>query len=194
MNEQLFWEIIEKTKSPLHSNFETQCVLISEALLEYTPEDIITFEHILRQQLERANTFHMMAASFVVCSFLSDETYEDFRAWCIGQGKNTFEKILKDSSEICNILKPGQVKAMGGEHLLFSAINAYLEKTDTEGEEAEIAFYDKIPVVEEKEIEQKWPESKNDFRKMFPRLFDTFWNEDRIREQLEAAEARGEEI
>jgi hypothetical protein len=29
---------------------------------------------------------------------------------------------------------------------------------------------------------------------MFPRLFDTFWNEDRIREQLETAEARGEEI
>lgn len=191
MTEQIFWELMDKSRAGLNTNFETQCVNLSELLMDYSEEEILSFEHQLRIQIERANTWTMMAASFVVCSFISDDTYEDFRAWVVGQGKQNFDKILRDPSEICNLLKPGQVKDMGGEHLLFSAINAYLEKVDAgDDEEAEVAFYDKISVVEEKEIIQKWPESKNEYRKIFPRLFDTFWNEDRISQRLEEAEAQ----
>lgn len=131
-----------------------------------------------------------MAASFVVCSFISDDTYEDFRAWLVGQGKDNFEKVLKNPNHICNLIKPGQVKEMGGEHMLFVAINAYLERNDVQGEEEELKFYDLIPIVAEQEVKQAWPESKNEFRKMFPQLFDTFWNEDRIKEKLEEAESQ----
>lgn len=188
MNEQIFWEIIAQSRATLNTNFETQCVNISEILMDYSAEEIIEFEHQLRLQMEKVNTWNMMAASFVVCSFISDETYEDFRAWVVGQGKENFDKILRDPSEICNLIRPGQVKEMGGEHMLFSAINAYLEKINSEDEEDEVKFYDAIPFVAEKEVVQKWPETKNDYRKMFPKLFDTFWSEDRIREKLEEAE------
>lgn len=187
MNEAIFWEIIAKSRAAINTNFETQCVSITELLMEYSEEDIVAFEHILRQQIERANTWNMMAASFVVCSFISDDTYEDFRAWVVGQGQENFEKILRNPNHICTLIKPGQVKEMGGEHLLFSAINAYLEKIDSDDENDEIAFYDKIPLVEEKVIIQKWPESKNEYRKLFPQLFDMFWNEDRIKAKLEEA-------
>lgn len=187
-----FWDIIDQSRKGVNTNFETQCVNITEILLQHDEETIIAFEHILRQQIEEANTWTMMAACFVVCSFMSDDTYEDFRAWVVGQGKANFDKILRDPNEICNLITPGQVKMMGGEHLLFAALNAYLEKTNSDGEDAEIEFYEKIEHPEEREIEQKWPESKNEYRKMFPKLFDTFWDEDRIREKLEEAESKGE--
>jgi hypothetical protein len=126
-----------------------------------------------------------MAATFVVCSFISDDTYEDFRAWLVGQGKENFGKVLRDPNEICNIIKPARDLELDGEYMLFVAVNAYLEKTGTDDEEA---FYEMIEHPHEKEIEQKWPESKNEYRKLFPRLYDAFWNEDRIQQKLEEAE------
>jgi hypothetical protein len=190
MNEQQFWELLDKGRALPHGNFETLCVNLTELLTEYSTEDIIQFEHLLRQKIEDASTWPIMAASFVVCSFISDDTYEDFRAWIVGQGKVNFEKILRDPNEICNLLTPGQAKNLGGEYMLFVAVNAYLDKLNQDDEEA---FYELIQHPEEKEIIQKWPESKNEYRKMFPRLYDMFWNEERIQERLEAAEAEEED-
>ncbi|MFT4062870.1 MAG: DUF4240 domain-containing protein [Edaphocola sp.] len=185
MNEELFWQLIDKARSAPNANFETQCVTLTEYLLAYTEEEIITFEEILREKIEEASSWRTMAASFVVRSFISDDEYEDFRAWLVGQGKTNFHKVLRDPNEICNILKPGQVKDMHGEYMLFVAVNAYLEKTDSDDDEA---FYEKIEHPEEKEIVQTWPESKQEYRNLFPRLYDTFWNEKRIEERLEEAE------
>lgn len=195
MNEQIFWDIIDQSRKSINTNFETQCVNISEILMEYSEEDIVEFEHQLRLQIEKANTWPLMAASFVVCSFISDDVYEDFRAWVVGQGKANFDKILKNPNAICELIKPGQVSEMGGEYLLFAAVNAYLEKIgSTDEDEDQITFFKKIPHVDELAIEQHWPESKNELRKMFPQLFDTFWNEKRINELIDFAESEDDDM
>lgn len=185
MNETAFWHIIELSKGNPTLSFETQCVIMSDELMAHTPEEIITFEHILRQKMELANTWPLMAASFVVCSFISDEIFEDFKAWIVGQGKTNFEKIIKDPNHICQILTPNLAKNLQGEHMLYVAANAYLEKINADDE---AAFYDLIPAVVSKEVKTKWPETKNDFRKLFPKLYDTFWNEKRIQERIQEAE------
>ncbi len=191
MNEQIFWDLIDKARKSNAANFETQCVNLTEFLVEgHTAEEILAFEHILREKIEEASTWTIMAAAFVVCSFISDDTYEDFRAWMVGQGKDNFYKILRDPNEVCNIVKPSRDLELDGEYMLFVAANAYLEKTGSDDEEA---FYELIEHPAEKEIVQKWPESKNDYRKLFPQLFDAFWSEDRIQQKLEEAEEEDED-
>jgi len=185
MNEQIFWQLIDKARAARNSNFETQCVTLTELLIPYSAEDIIAFEHILREKIEEASTWPIMAATFVVCSFISDDTYEDFRAWIVGQGKEHFYKILADPNVICDILLPKEARDLGGEYMLFVAANAWLEKLDKDNEDE---FYELIDHPEEKVIEQRWPETKEEYRKLFPRLYDTFWNEDRIQERLSEAE------
>lgn len=189
MNENVFWQLIEKAKAEPNSNFETQCVTLTELLLAYSEEDIIRFEHILREKIEEASSFPVMAASFVVCSYISDDTYEDFRAWLVGQGKDNFYKTLENPNEICKFLKPADAGDLGGEFMLFVAINAYLEKTNSDDEEA---FYELIKHPEEKEVVQRWPESKEEYRKMFPALFDKFWNQQRMEELLKRDEEKAE--
>jgi len=188
MNETTFWQLIDKARAGRNSNFETQCVTLTELLTPYSEEDIISFEHILREKIEEASSFPVMAAAFVVCSYISDDTYEDFRAWLVGQGKENFYKAIKDPNEICGFLKPADTEELGGEYMLFVAINAYLEKTDSEDEEA---FYELIKHPEEKEITQEWPETKDAYRKMFPRLFDKFWNQERMEALLKQDEEGG---
>ena len=185
MNEDTFWQLIDKAKAARNSNFETQCVTLTELLTPFSGDEIIGFEHVLREKIEEASSFPIMAASFVVCSYISDDTYEDFRAWLVGQGKEDFYKTLKDPNEICRFLKPAEAAELGGEYMLFVAVNAYLEKTDSDDEEA---FYELIRHPEEKEIAQRWPESKNEYRKMFPALFDKFWNQERMEALLKRDE------
>jgi len=185
MNEQIFWELIDKARSAPNSNFETQCVTLTELLIPYSAEDIVSFEHILRQKIEEASTWPLMAATFVVCSFISDDTYEDFRAWLVGQGRERFYNALKDPNEICKFLDPRDAGNLGGEYMLFVAVNAWLDKLGKDDEEE---FYRLIEHPEEKIIEQRWPETKEEYRKLFPALYDRFWNEERIRQKLEEAE------
>lgn len=185
MNEQTFWELIDKARQAPNSNFETQCVTLTELLAAYTPEEIVAYEHILLEKIEEANTWPVMAATFVVNSFISDDTYEDFRAWLAGQGKENFYKALKDPNEIRNFLTAKQALDLGGEYMLFVGANAWLEKT---GKENEDEFYELIEHPEEKEVVQQWPETKEEYRKLFPELYDTFWNEARIQQRLEEAE------
>lgn len=189
MNEQIFWELIDQARKAPNSNFETQCVTLTELLTAHTTEDIIAFEHLLRQKIEQASSWPVMAATFVVCSFISDDTYEDFRAWLVGQGKDNFNKAIKDPNTICDFLKPHEARDLGGEYMLFVAANAYLDKLGKDDEEE---FYELIEHPDEKEIVQKWPETKDAYRKLFPRLYDTFWNEQRIQERLEEAEEEEE--
>lgn len=185
MNEQIFWELIDKAIKAPNSNFETQCVTLTELLAPYAEQDIISFEHILREKIEEASSWPVMAATFVVCSFISDDTYEDFRAWLVGQGKDNFYKAIKDPNTIREFLTPKQAEDMGGEYMLFVGANAWLEKTGKDDEEE---FYRLIEHPDEKEVLQNWPESKEEYRKLFPELYDIFWNEERIQKRLEEAE------
>lgn len=190
MTEDIFWQLIEKARSANNSNFETQCATLTELLTAYSKEDIISFEHILREKIEEASSFPVMAATFLVSSFISDDTYEDFRAWLIGQGMANFYKGIENPDEIAHLITKEQALDLGGEYMLFVAVNAYLEKTGSDDDEA---FYRLIEHPDEKEIVQQWPESKEQYRKMLPKLFDKFWDEDRIAAKLKEAEENGEE-
>ena len=185
MNEQIFWQLIDKARAANNSNFETQCVTLTELLVPYATEDIIAFEHLLREKIEEASSWPIMAATFVVCSFISDDTYEDFRAWLVAQGKDNFYKILKDPNEICKVLTPKEAQDLDGEYMLFVGANAWLEKLNKDNEDE---FYELIDHPEEKVVDQQWPETKEAYRKLFPALYDMFWNEERIQERLSEAE------
>ncbi len=50
MTEDIFWQLIEKARTANNSNFETQCVTLTELLTPYSEKDIISFEHILREK------------------------------------------------------------------------------------------------------------------------------------------------
>jgi hypothetical protein len=126
---------------------------LTDELLKYSEQDIISFENIMREKMETASSFPVLAATFIVCSYINDDVYEDFRAWLVAQGKANFEKAIKDPNEICSFLSREQASDLGGVYMLFVAANAFVEKTGKTEEE----FYDLVTYPEEKELEQKWP-------------------------------------
>lgn len=170
MNEKKFWEIIERSldsEEPYESIFSQ--------LSEINREDILSFHYILTQKLAEACVFPVLAANFVISSYVSDDGFKEFRAWLIGQGMLKFNKAIVDPETITDWLDKDDVDKIEGEQMLSVAQDVYEEVYEDD-------FLDKVKFEREPELVQEWPDNKAEYRNKWPRLVDKFWNQERIRE------------
>lgn len=138
---------------------------------------IVRFGTILHRLLARAYTFELLAANFIIQSYVSDDVFEDFRAWLIAQGRERFEAALADPETIADFLEPDRVMDLGGEAILLAPSRAYAATyEDEEGYDRDLVRTPEPP------LEQRWPDTSAGFRAMYPRLYDRFWNKERIRQ------------
>lgn len=178
MNEDLFWELIDKARTGYENNFDQFCSALTDLLRILTIDDIILFKNILSVKINEASNFKMLMANFIIYSYTSDNVFEDFRAWLVGQGKINFYKALQNPDNICDFLEREDTEELSGESLLFVSTNAFTEKTNRTEKE----FNDLITFVNDSEFDINWPDSKMKYRDAMPRLFDKFWNQERINE------------
>ena len=150
--------------------------MLNQLLKGLPADDIIAFENIFRRKLVTAYTFPLLMANFVIQSYVSDDVFEDFRAWLVTQGRERFELALANPESICDWLNRENVDDIDGETMLLLSQTAYEQYGD------EDEFFSRIEYLPEPEIKQDWPEDKAGFRNKYPRLVDQFWNQERIRE------------
>lgn len=102
MNEDLFWEIIEKSEC---ANYEYDFPegLVCE-LKKLTPELIIEFYEIYHVIHEKADMGNVWAAGMLLNGgHGSDSGFIYFRNWLIAQGRETFEKTIADPDSLALI-------------------------------------------------------------------------------------------
>jgi hypothetical protein len=171
MEEDRFWQMIERARQ------EDDVISALAANLEELPAaDVIGFQNTLERKLADAYTFPLLAANFIIQSYVSDDVFEDFRAWLVSQGRERFEAAVADPASICDWLKRKEVDDINGEAMLLVAQRAYEEHGDEEEFEARIVHPRTV------KFKQDWPENADGYQKRWPRLFETFWNLERIRE------------
>jgi hypothetical protein len=168
MPQRRFWALIEDAR--LSSSV---CSALTAALKKLAAEEIIGFEHTLRRKLALAYVFPLLAANYVIESYVSDDVFESFRAWLVSQGRQRFEAALSDPESICDWLDRKGASAVDrqGERMLFVAQNAFKRYGDEED------FFNRTDHSREPAFEQSWPRTKAEFRK---RYVDKFWNQTRI--------------
>ena len=173
MNEDKFWSIIEKAGSPDQCSPEDQCSLIVKSLSELSKQELIDFENIRLQLLNKAYTWPLLKSCFIVLSYVSDDVFEDFRNWIILNGQERFYNTLKAPDFMVQyIAVEDPVEEISGEPLMMVCEEAW--EGDIEELEEEY-IYPSIP-----DIVDDWP-PKEDLQKEFPNLFDKFWNEEMIK-------------
>lgn len=136
MNEEKFWEIIEKAGSPANCDPEDQCENITEQLSSLNKEDLVAFANIHKEILVKAYTWEMIKACYVLLGYASDDVFEDFRNWVILNGKNRFYKTIQSPDEIASYLTvEDPVEEVTGEPLLYvceEAWNGDIEELENE--------------------------------------------------------------
>lgn len=172
MNEKQFWKHIEQA-----SNNKDYYDHLKSTLCGLSLDEIISFKNILLQKLVEAYAFPLLAANFVISSYVSDDGFKEFRAWLVSKGSIKFLNAINDPETIADWLDKDEVDEIEGEELLYIADEAYMEIGGNEDE-----FYNKVSHPSEPDISMKWPENKSEFQRQYPKLVAKLWNQKHIQD------------
>lgn len=90
MPEDKFWNIIQETKISSNRHYQTQCQLLTEYLNNLSEEEIIQFDRTFSFLMAKSYSFKLWEPAYALNAGCSDDCFEYFRSWLIGQGKNAF--------------------------------------------------------------------------------------------------------
>lgn len=102
MNEERFWQLVEEAFAPGGHTFEGVSRLRDE--LEKLPRaDVLAFHHTMHSVLKRANTWDLIGAAHFVGVDRKDDSFDEFRAWLITRGRETWEHVLRDADALAEL-------------------------------------------------------------------------------------------
>ncbi|MER6979823.1 DUF4240 domain-containing protein [Streptomyces carpinensis] len=170
MDETDFWELIDATRGAAEGDPEEQADLLVERLLEFEPELVLDFARHFESRYNRAYRWDLWGAAWVLLDGASDDAFDFFRCWLIGQGREIFEGALHDPDSLADLLDDFDEEIDGdGEELGYAADEAYEQLTGTVAPDLGIP-----PAPAEPEGSPITFEDDRVLAQRYPRLWDRF--------------------
>jgi len=178
MKEKQFWEII----SQMHHIEEPYDWVINE-LSRKTETEIAQFEIQFEKVFMKAYTSNLWGAAYIIMGGCSDDSFEYFRGWLIGQGEEVYNKAVKDPDYLAEYILPiyEQDELVPElEEMLDLGLQAYTVKKTGDIEWNDKIWNDFNNIVEglgyhypKVDIEFDWKDV-NDLKDCFPKLWKRF--------------------
>ncbi|MFJ4919348.1 DUF4240 domain-containing protein [Streptomyces sp. NPDC088725] len=170
MDETEFWEIIDSTREAAGGDPEDHADLLVERLVLLDPDSVLDFARHFESRYNRAYRWELWGAAAVLLGGASDDAFDYFRCWLIGQGREIFEGALYDPDSLADLLDEFDEDLDGdGEELGFAADEAYEQLTGVEAPDLGIASQPSQP-----EGTALDPEDDATLAERFPRLWERF--------------------
>ncbi|POX45252.1 polymerase [Streptomyces sp. Ru71] len=132
MDETEFWELVDATREAAEGDPEEQADLLVERLVRQDPESVLDFARHFEVRYNRAYRWDLWGAAWVLLDGASDDAFDFFRCWLIGQGRHVFEGALHDPDALADLLDDFDEEIDGdGEELGYAADEAYEQLTGT---------------------------------------------------------------
>ncbi|MFD8573026.1 DUF4240 domain-containing protein [Streptomyces sp. NPDC057694] len=132
MDETEFWEIVDSTREAAEGDPEDHAELLVDRLLQFDPDRVLDFARHFESRYNRAYRWDLWGAAWVLLGGASDDSFDFFRCWLIGQGREVFEGALHDPDSLAELLGEFDDEVDGdGEELGYAADEAYEELTGT---------------------------------------------------------------
>ena len=128
MDESMFWKLIDESRGKSGGSATNQAKVLVTKLKALRAMEIASFNRLFYGRIHRAYRNELWAAAYIIRGGCSDDSFEYFRAWLIGQGRAVYEAALKDPETLTMVVK----KTAECEALLNAAWNAYEGKTGKE--------------------------------------------------------------
>jgi len=163
MDDAQFWKLIAQSKRGT-TDCNEQAERLTELLKKLPPEEIYDFDrHFGRRRIE-AYRWDLWAVAYIVNGGCSDDGFEYFRCWLIGQGQKAYETVLASPEKIIRWIKDDE-QDTEAESLMYAAGYAYEAVMGKEIPATDVEYL-KDPVGED------WEEE--DLERLFPRLCKKF--------------------
>ncbi|WP_432075715.1 DUF4240 domain-containing protein [Streptomyces wuyuanensis] len=140
MDETEFWEIIDSTREAAEGDPEDHADLLVERLLQIDPDSVLDFARHFEARYNRAYRWDLWGAATVLLGGASDDAFDYFRCWLIGQGREVFEGAVHAPDSLAELLDDFDEEIDGdGEELGYAADEAYEQLTGTAAPDLGIA-------------------------------------------------------
>ncbi|MGR6969998.1 DUF4240 domain-containing protein [Streptomyces cynarae] len=170
MDEMEFWELVDASREAAQGDPEEQADVLVERLLQLDPESVVDFARHFESRFNRSYRWDLWGAAWVLLDGASDDAFDSFRCWLIGQGRHIFEGALHDPDSLAGLLEEFDEEIDGdGEELGYAADEAYEQLTGTETPDLGIP-----PTPAEPEGTPFDLENESVLAERYPRLWDRF--------------------
>ncbi|MFE2263806.1 DUF4240 domain-containing protein [Streptomyces griseosporeus] len=130
MDETEFWELVDASREAAEGDPEEQADVLVERLRQLDPEAVLDFARHFEARYNRAYRWDLWGAAWVLLDGASDDAFDFFRCWLIGQGREVFEGALHDPDSLADLLDDFDEEVDGdGEEIGYAADEAYEELT-----------------------------------------------------------------
>ncbi|WP_129309530.1 DUF4240 domain-containing protein [Streptomyces sp. L2] len=170
MDETEFWELIDSTREAAEGDPEEQADVLVSRLLELEPELVLDFARHFEARYNRAYRWDLWGAAWVLLDGASDDAFDYFRCWLIGQGREVFEGALHEPDALADLLDDFDEEIDGdGEELGYAADEAYEQLTGSVATDLGIA-----PAPAEPQGTPVDFEKESVLADLYPKLWDRF--------------------
>jgi hypothetical protein len=161
MNEEQFWGIIETANNNADGDFEELQDELANELRQLTPDEIILFSNRFRYFRGEANTWELWGAIYIIHGGCGDDSFNDFREWVIGQGREFYYKTINDPESLVEF-ETDSIDEVDWEGLGYIPATVFTSLT---GQDIASLFEEKTEPTG-----TEWTEDGDDLKKMFPKL------------------------
>lgn len=103
MNEEAFWKIFEEVNRNSQGDMDLKCEKIKNRVAHLSRDDALEFDYIFDEMMDKAYSWKLWAAAYIINGGCSDDTFMDFRSSLISQGKDIFEKALLEPDSLADM-------------------------------------------------------------------------------------------
>ena len=133
MEVETFWRIVEAAGKASDGDCRQQARLVTVALGELDPEEVLAFERILDDLMDEAYCWNLWGAADLINRGCSDDGFTDFRGWLIAQGQDVFQNALGDPDSLADhpaVSSLGEFDTLWCQELLAAPLRAYEKLTN----------------------------------------------------------------
>ncbi|MEU1591302.1 DUF4240 domain-containing protein [Streptomyces sp. NPDC005708] len=170
MDETEFWELVDASRAAAEGDPDEQADQLVERLVRLDPDAVLDFARHFESRYNRAYRWDLWGAAWVLLDGASDDAFDFFRCWLIGQGREVYEGALHDPDTLADLLVDFDEEVDGdGEELGYAADEAYEQLTGTVAPDLGIA-----PAASEPEGSSFDLENETLLADRYPALWDRF--------------------
>jgi hypothetical protein len=95
-----FWNMVEKVHRASGGDMDRKCELLDAELRRLPLEEVRSFHAHFDECKDRAYSWELWAAAYIIGGGCSDDAFSDFRSTLISMGRQTFEQALADPQSL----------------------------------------------------------------------------------------------
>jgi hypothetical protein len=98
-----FWSIVGEIHRSSGGDMDAKCELLDKRLRQMSSDEVCSFGQHFADCSDRAYSWGLWAAAYLIRGGCSDDSFTDFRSTLISMGRETFEKALENPESLVDI-------------------------------------------------------------------------------------------